>query len=47
MTTQKQCRCKDCAYLVEGDDGSWICDGDVPKNIEDIPDEECPAEKIF
>lgn len=33
--------CKDCAYLVEGDDGEWICDNECLP-IEDV--ETCCAE---
>lgn len=44
MTTPNQERCQDCFYLVEGDNGEWICD-DCGKNIEDIPDDECSAEQ--
>lgn len=29
MTTKEMLRCKDCAYLVEDDDGNWICDAFV------------------
>ena len=34
--------CRDCAYLVEGDHGEWICD-DCGKDIHEIPCEECSA----
>lgn len=34
----------DDAYLVEGDDGSWICN-DCGKNVEMIPDDKCNAER--
>ena len=40
-TPQKQ-RCRDCCYLVEGDNGEWMCDG-CGKDIRDIPDDECSA----
>lgn len=43
MTTPEMVRCQDCAYLVEDDDGSWVCD-DCGKDIHDIPDGECLAE---
>lgn len=39
---QRRERCRDCAYLVEGDNGEWICD-DCGKDIHTIPDEECSA----
>ena len=35
-------RCKDCAYLVEGEHGEWICD-DCGREIVDILDDECSA----
>ena len=35
-------RCRDCAYLVDGDNGEWLCD-DCGKDIHTIPDEECSA----
>lgn len=44
MTTREMVRCKDCSYLVEGDNGEWICD-DCGKDIHDIPDDECSAEQ--
>ena len=40
-TPQKK-RCRDCIYLVEGDNKEWICD-DCGKDIHDISDEECSA----
>lgn len=42
---QKQ-RCRDCAYLVEGRDGEWICD-DCDRNIYNIPDNECSANETW
>ena len=44
MTTCEMIRCKDCMYLVEGDNGEWICD-DCGKEIHSIPDDECSAEQ--
>ena len=35
-------RCQDCAYLVEGEHGEWICD-DCGREIVDILDDECSA----
>lgn len=46
MTTYEMCRCKDCAYLVEDENGNWICD-DCGKNIHEIADEDCSAEQDF
>lgn len=43
-TTEEMTRCKDCAYLVEDEEGNWICD-DCGKNIHAIKDEECSAEQ--
>ena len=45
MTTREMIRCKHCMYLVEGDNGEWLCsdceyDGDE-KDIHEISDEEC------
>lgn len=34
-------RCRDCACLVEGNDGSWCCD-ELEKDIHNIQDEDCP-----
>ena len=39
-------RCIDCCYLVEGENGAWICD-DCGKNVESIPDDECSANQKF
>ncbi|MBO7462012.1 MAG: hypothetical protein J6T96_05405 [Bacteroidales bacterium] len=39
-------RCKDCAYLVEDENGNWVCD-DCGKDIHHISDEECSAEQNF
>lgn len=44
MTTKEMIRCKHCAYLVEDDEGNWICD-DWQKDIHDVPDEDCAAEQ--
>lgn len=44
MTTKKMIRCKDCAYLIEDDDGKWVCD-DCGKWIEEIEDEDCSLEQ--
>lgn len=44
MTTKEMIRCKDCAYLIETDDGAWICD-DCGKDIHDIKDEDCSCEQ--
>ena len=46
MTTPNQVRCRHCAYLIEDDDGNWVCDG-CGKNIEDIPDEDCELEQDY
>lgn len=35
-------RCRDCAYLVEDDNGQWVCD-DCERRCENIPDDECSA----
>ena len=43
---QKQERCRDCAYLMAGDDSSWFCD-DCGKEIHLIDDENCSAEQEF
>lgn len=43
MTTKEILRCKDCFYLIEGDNGEWICD-DCGKEIHSISDDECSAE---
>ena len=42
FNTNQKLRCKDCAYLVEGENGEWICD-DCQKEIHSIPDNECSA----
>ena len=39
-TTWQMDRCRDCAYLVEGKDGEWICD-DWGKDIHNVPDDDC------
>ena len=44
-TPQKR-RCRDCAYLVEADNGDWVCD-DCGKEIHSIPNDECSAEMTF
>lgn len=43
MTTKEMIRCKHCGYLIEGDDGNWVCD-DWGKDIHEIPDDECAVE---
>lgn len=43
MTTKEMVRCKDCAYLVEDENGNWICD-DCGREIHEIIDDECSAE---
>ena len=40
----KKERCRDCAYLVEDENGNWVCD-DCEKLIDAIPDEECSADQ--
>lgn len=42
MTTPEMIRCKDCSYLIEDENGEWICD-DCGKKIDDISDDECSA----
>lgn len=49
MTTREMIRCKHCMYLIEGDNGEWLCsdceyEGDE-KDIHEIPDEECSLEQ--
>ena len=44
MTTHEMIRCADCSYLVEGENGEWIC-SDCEKEIHQIPDEDCSAEQ--
>lgn len=46
MTTKEMIRCKHCAYLVEGEDGSWVCD-DYEIDIHKIPDEACALEQEY
>lgn len=46
MTTPEMLRCKDCAYLVENENGEWICD-DCNKEIHEILDEDCSAEQDY
>ena len=41
---QRKGRCTDCTYLVEDEDGNWVCD-DCGKNVELIPDHACSAEQ--
>lgn len=47
MTTKEMIRCKDCGYLVEGDNGEWLCENcyyeDDVKDIHDI--ETCPFDE--
>ena len=40
-TPQKR-RCRDCSYLIEGDNGKWVCD-DCRKDIHEILDDDCSA----
>jgi hypothetical protein len=56
MTTPKRIRCKHCAYLVEDEHGRWCCDAYdyslvngkwTAKDIEEIDDEDCPAEQEY
>lgn len=35
-------RCRDCAYLIKGDEGIWTCD-DCEKPCTEVSDEECSA----
>lgn len=44
MNEERRCRCTDCAYLVEDENGNWVCD-DSGKVVDTIPDEECSAEQ--
>lgn len=44
VTKQRKERCLDCAYLVEDENGNWVCD-DCGKNVEMIPDHACSAEQ--
>ena len=44
MTTPEMVRCRYCFYLVEDEDGNWVCD-DCQKEIHEIPDDECSAEQ--
>lgn len=44
LTTPEMIRCKHCSYLVEDNDGNWICD-DCGKEIHEIPNDECSAEQ--
>lgn len=37
-------RCKDCAYLIEGDNGEWICD-DWGKDIHEVVNDDCELTK--
>ncbi len=39
-------RCRDCGYLIENDEGAWICD-DCGKDIHAIPDSDCSANQTF
>ena len=39
-------RCRDCAYLIEDDEGCYICD-DCRKNIFVISDSDCSANQSF
>lgn len=44
VTKQRKERCLDRAYLVEDENGNWVCD-DCSKNVEMIPDHACSAEQ--
>lgn len=44
MTTPEMIRCKDCSYLVEDENGNWVCD-DCGLEIHKIADEDCSAEQ--
>ena len=44
MTDKFQMRCKDCIYLIEDEDGNWVCD-DCGQEIHTIEDENCSAEQ--
>lgn len=44
MTTKEMLRCKDCSYLVEDEEGNWVC-SDCKKEIHEIKDEDCSAEQ--
>lgn len=44
MTTKEMIRCRHCAYLVEDDNGNWVCD-DCGRKCDDIPDDECSLEQ--
>jgi len=39
--------CRDCAYLIEGDNGKWLCDGGDPIPIENITDCDVPTENTI
>lgn len=43
MTTKEMQRCRDCGYLVEGDNGEWVC-SDWEKEIHEVADEDCAVE---
>ena len=44
MTTKEMIRCKDCGYLVENDNGDWICD-DCGFEIHEVDDLNCAIEQ--
>lgn len=44
VITQEMKRCTDCAYLVEGDNGEWVCD-DCSKEIHEIQDDACSGKQ--
>lgn len=46
LINERQERCRHCAYLVEGDDGAWICD-DCGLDILNIADDDCSANQEF
>ncbi len=39
--TYAELRCHDCACLVEGEDGEWVCD-EAGMAVNDIGMDECP-----
>lgn len=46
MTTYEMTRCKKCSYLIEDEDGNWIC-GCEHEDIHDISDEDCPVNNEY
>lgn len=41
--TREKTRCRHCGYLVEDENGNWVC-SDWEKEIHQVPDDECAAE---